>query len=173
MKSLPSFLVILAVCVLSFPLAAQNLVPNPSFENNTGCPFTGGQINLAVPWISPSTATPDYLNACSTISGLSTPGNFAGTETPLTGQAYAGMILYGPLISNYREYLQVQLSAPLVAGRCYEVSFNVSLAEDSDFAVDNLGLIYRLPLPVHPAPVYWSERPKSFQTGSSVQPMDG
>ena len=45
---------------------AQNLVPNPSFENYSACPENISEIDFALPWTSTTGATPDYYNSCST-----------------------------------------------------------------------------------------------------------
>jgi hypothetical protein len=121
-------------------ILCQNLVPNPSFEINTGCPTSISQINLAIPWSSPNTATPDYIHTCGTALWVTAPKPFGGYQQPRTGNAYAHIICYadkGPV--DYREYLQIQLSTPLTAGIIYEVKFYVSLNNLSQFAINNLG----------------------------------
>ncbi len=45
---------------------AQNLAPNGDFEQHSACPSFGGQINLAIDWINPTTGTSDYFNSCAT-----------------------------------------------------------------------------------------------------------
>lgn len=42
-------------------VSAQNLVPNPNFENYTNCPNTISQIEFAFPWIAPTEGTPDFI----------------------------------------------------------------------------------------------------------------
>ncbi|MEO6302612.1 MAG: OmpA family protein, partial [Bacteroidia bacterium] len=77
-----------------------------------------------------------------------------------SGQNYAGIIAYYDDGSNnktdstnaailkmkdgykmYSEYLQGELSEPLVAGKTYQVSFKVNLADKSGRAVSNLGAL--------------------------------
>jgi hypothetical protein len=115
-----------------------NLVPNESFEASTNCPTDLSQLGFAVPWYQPTQATPDWFNTCSTTNLVGVPANFMGNQTPFTGQAYAGMIAYS-LNYDYREYLQAPLAAPLVAGQTYTVSFRASLAEQSGWALAELG----------------------------------
>jgi hypothetical protein len=46
-------------------ILAQNLVPNPSFENYTTCPTAASQLYVAPPWTSPTTGGAEYFNICS------------------------------------------------------------------------------------------------------------
>lgn len=120
-----------------------NLVPNPSFENRVACPEFLGQVPLGAPWEPPTQGTSDYFNNCSTGVLVNVPGNFAGTQTAFSGQAYMGAIVYrdtgnGPL-TTYREYIQAPLIAPLVSGVTYRLSFQVSRAEQSPAAVADIG----------------------------------
>tara|TARA_R110002167_G_scaffold103346_24_gene267441 strand:- start:3340 stop:4368 length:1029 start_codon:yes stop_codon:yes gene_type:complete len=89
-------------------------------------------------WSTPTFGSTDYFNACSTIMG--TPDNFKGKQPAEFGEGYAGLYVYAP--DDYREYLQVELSARLVAGRKYQVSFYVSLAEGSDSAIKEFGVLF-------------------------------
>ena len=116
--------------------AATNLVPNPSFENNTGIPTSLDLLILAQPWTMVNSC--DYYHTLATAaSSVSVPGNTFGNQLPRTGLAYGGFIARSPI--PYREYLQIQLSSPLVQGQTYQVSFYVSLAELSKVAVDKIG----------------------------------
>jgi len=120
--------------------AAVNLVPNPSFELMTSCPteISSYQIQGVTLWTCPTEGSSDYYHSCATgPSGVSTPSNGLGNQAPRTGQAYAGLILRP--INDYREYLEVPLTAPLVAGASYDVSFYVSLSDASQWAVDKVG----------------------------------
>jgi hypothetical protein len=68
---------------------------------------------------------------------VSTPANDFGTQAPHTGQAYAGFILRPS--NDYREYLEIPLTSPLVAGASYDVSFYVSLSDVSQWGIDKIG----------------------------------
>jgi gliding motility-associated-like protein len=121
-------------------LSAQNLVPNPSFESNSGCPTSISQLYLANFWSSPTAATPDYIHTCGTGTWVTVPNPFGGYQQPRTGNAYAHIISYPDIgAANYREYLQVQLTSPLITGQTYEVSFYASLNNSSRYAINNLG----------------------------------
>lgn len=120
-----------------------NLVPNPQFENYAWCPFNISQFGAAAPWFNPTVATPDYFNVCSSFWPVSTPSNVVGSQVPYTGQGYAGAFACTRYDTNppggYREYLEVPLLAPLQPGLTYQVSFRVSLADFSAYAVADLG----------------------------------
>lgn len=119
-------------------VAAQGGVPNPSFETNTGIPTGYSQIPLAVPWTSPTLGSPDYFHSLALPStGMGVAANDFGTQVPLTGQAYAGF--HARPVNLYREYVETPLTAPLVAGQTYQVSFAVSLCDRCQWAVDRIG----------------------------------
>lgn len=121
----------------------QNLVPNPSFEQYSTCPNSAGQIDYSAPWFAPTTGTPDYFNSC--INGdslwgniLGVPYNAFGFQNARTGSAYSGLFTQYP--SNYREYIEVQLTTPLVSGIKYYISFFISLADSAQLASDDIGM---------------------------------
>lgn len=126
------FLVNVPMCL------SQNLVKNPSFEVYELCPKTLGTFNEDVKhWSTPTNGTTDYFNTCSNVMGA--PENFNGVQQPKYGNAYAGLYFYAP--ADYREYIQVPLKGMLRKGVAYTISFYVSLAEGSDFAVKDFGVV--------------------------------
>ena len=135
--------VVLSLLITTIALS-QNLVPNPSFEDNNSCPATGG-ISSSIGWINASDGTADYYNACDVYSwGNGVPSNSFGYQPARTGNAYAGMIfnwvISAPNIDqDYREYIQIQLTSPLVAGVEYNVEFYWNTADNSTHYVENLG----------------------------------
>lgn len=139
---MPSILrnIILSICLIPvFPVSGQNLVYNPSFELFLKCPEHLGSFHEDVlHWSAPTAGSTDYFNACSQAMG--TPENFNGAQRPRFGEGYAGIYLYAP--DDYREYLQANLITGLVKGERYHVSFYVSLAERSDFAISDFGLCF-------------------------------
>lgn len=145
--------------VIAFSGNAQNLVNNPSFENYSSCP-TGGvsTLDLAIDWSNPyvnvigdTCSTSDYYHSCSTFGG-GVPSNVMGNEPAHTGNGYAAIIIYEgipDLFGNpcnsmggtgWREYIQNELTAPLIAGEEYCISFWVSLADDVKWASNNFGI---------------------------------
>jgi outer membrane protein OmpA-like peptidoglycan-associated protein len=71
---------------------------------------------------------------------MGTPKNFNGIQPSDFGNGYAGLYLYAP--DDYREYLQAELTETLIKGKNYRVSFYVSLAERSDFAIKEFGVLF-------------------------------
>jgi len=138
----------LLLALSPFLLGAQNLLKNPSFESISRCPDRLGNFHSEVAdWSSPTLASTDYFNSCSTEMG--TADNFNGSQDADFGKGYAGMYLFAP--DDYREYVQGELVKTLMAGKRYEISFFLSLAERSDFAVKELGLVFsreKLELPI-------------------------
>ncbi len=125
-------------------LAAQNLVPNPSFELKSGCPSLPGQVtSKCTSWISPNTGSPDYDNTCGTSSTVKVPTNMWGTQTPHSGNAYTQLITYVGTTSNlnFREYIQAKLTSPLVNGTQYVVSFWVSKCDLTQWAAKDIGAL--------------------------------
>ncbi|MEO5906934.1 MAG: hypothetical protein ABIQ11_09420, partial [Saprospiraceae bacterium] len=117
--------------VHTFTAYAQNIVPNPSFEIFTNCPtgFGQGGILPCTPWRNGSSATADYFQICSTSPDVDVPTNWFGTQTPLTGDAYTGVIVKWPNLL-WREYIQVRLDEPMEAGTLYDVSYYISCADN-------------------------------------------
>ena len=119
-------------------LSAQNLVPNPSFENYIECPDQQGQMfsPYVQHWADPTGTTSDYFNVCATPNyWIGVPASVFGYQFPRTGDAYAGIILWGdsfgldfPVMSfpHPREYVEVQLTEVLQADTLYCVEFYVS-----------------------------------------------
>jgi len=131
-------LVVAAFFLSTGLISSQNLVKNPSFEEFVNCPKRLGNFDAdVVDWSTPTEGSTDYFNGCSTAMG--TPKNFNGTQPADFGKGYAGFYVYAP--DDYREYLQAELSQPLIKGEEYQVSFYVSLAERSDFAIKEFGVL--------------------------------
>lgn len=114
-----------AIWVMLMPgihtLYAQNLVVNPSFEEHTGCPHQLGQMELVPGW-SGIWGSPDYFNACADDS-MGVPFNALGYQWPSDGDAYAGIGFFNV---NGKEWLQGELSEPLVPGVLTYLSFRAS-----------------------------------------------
>jgi outer membrane protein OmpA-like peptidoglycan-associated protein len=114
----------------------QNLVPNPSFERNSGCPVFSESINKVVAWYRSLAFSADYFHTCVSpdqIRNMGVPCNMFGCREPRTGNAYAG-------ISFINEALTVKLIRPLIKDSIYKVEFFVNLADSSDVATRYLGM---------------------------------
>lgn len=120
-------------------ISGQNLIVNPSFELFNKCPEELGNINDDVAnWTVATDGSTDYFNECSVPMGV--PENFNGSQASEFGTGYAGLYMLAP--NNYREYLQGELSETLVKGQRYRVGFHVSLAEKSNYAIRDIGLLF-------------------------------
>lgn len=117
----------------------QNLVPNPSFESLSNCPPTTGYLQYATNWFNPNSASPDLFDTC-VITSSGVPLNIFGFEMPFDGHAHAGIIVLDTIV--WREYIEVQLSAPLIAATEYFVTFYVSLADSSKYSMDQIGAYF-------------------------------
>jgi len=140
-----TLLTVVIVFVSDHRLVAQNLVANPSFEENDGCPefYTpmDKSHNLVPGWCYPTKATPDYFNRCSKGGLVGVPKNFAGVSEPKTGNAYIGLIAVGTNVNN-REYIQGTLTGQMNRGEKYCVSMSYKLASFSRYAVDQIGIFF-------------------------------
>ena len=127
------------MCMLRLVAAtAQNLVPNPGFDNFTICPVGFSQFQGYVAnWINPNTATPDYMHACANPNPAGMPHNGVGWQQAHAGQGYTGMYAFSGTL--YREFIQVQLTTPLVGGVQYDFRMFVVLHNRSQSAIDDLG----------------------------------
>ena len=116
---------------------SDNMVYNPSFEEHVRCPQridALGVMTAVEAWWQPTAGSSDYFNACGGRE-CQVPRNKMGYQEARTGEAYCGIYCSQ---EHYREYLQTQLCQPLESGRSYRVSFWVSLAEKSPYAVATL-----------------------------------
>lgn len=124
---------------------AQNLVPNPSFEEYDACPNGLSQISRALGWYS-AKPTPDYFNTCALSGNSSVPDNFWGRQIPASGNAYAGFAaMYGGA-SNLNEYIGIKLIDSLNIGVQYYISFKISRAFNPNFqndcSVNKIGALF-------------------------------
>lgn len=118
---------------------AQNLIVDPSFESYKDCPRNLSNFNHDLEhWSTPTRGTTDYFNTCGERMGV--PNNFNGFQRTKFGNGYAGFYMFAP--KDYREYIQAQLSKTLEKGKKYKVSFYLSLAEASDYALRDLGVLF-------------------------------
>ncbi len=127
----------------------QNLVPNGSFETYSQCPdpatvdpMPNNMIDLATGWGNPTGWSPDYFATCvSETSGYNVPNSGWGFQNARTGSAYAGLVS-AAISANSREYIQTELTTPLIAGEQYLVTFYVSLSEICTYASNNIGAYF-------------------------------
>lgn len=118
---------LLLFCLLAHGLAAQNLIPNPSFENCTQLGskwmFTRAEFDSTMQaWTSPNDGSPDILFD-KTMDRMHPirPHVDLSAYTPHTGRMMVGLKTYGCAQNSVhcKEYLQVATASPLLPGRSY------------------------------------------------------
>jgi hypothetical protein len=147
--------------LISMNVNAQNLVPNPSFEDTVACPSMLGLINNSIGWNS-FRESPDYFNSCAPNAGFSNPSvpvNSWGYQYPRTGNAYAGVTTFSILSANWREFTGIQLTQALSIGQSYFASFYISRAVNNinhmNIASSKIGMLMSTVefSSINPAPV--------------------
>lgn len=123
--------------------AAQNLVPNPSFESDTTVPICSWPIqndpgtSLVDGWVSPTRATADYFNSDYSFIDL------APLLLARSGQGRAAIICglgqQLPESRNYKEYIQCRLLQPLDAGKTYRINFYLALDRAVNYTAPGIG----------------------------------
>ncbi len=167
------------VCTVLFwsttlPSLAQNLIPNPSFEEQNDCPEYLGSVRGFGPqrpegslksWVAnPSETTPDYYHTCGK-ARFKVPKNLCGNLPAKDGQAYVGMIFrigatYAHSMEDlfYREHITTKLRQPLEEGKAYEFRFHIAQSEYSNFACGNIA-------------AFFSEEPLAIKSNASYSPQ--
>lgn len=129
--------------------AAQNLVPDSSFERNRFVPMDFSALNASHTWRMPSRGTSDLFCKCDRktkllndkiYSDVDVPQNPMGYQQPHSGTCYAGVFLFSH--GDYREYLQTPLTQPLEKNKVYLLTMYISLADYSRTAIDQLGVCF-------------------------------
>ena len=148
----------MSCCLLLLALLrceAQNLVPNPSFEEYSACPVTTGFQGFSKPlyWEKWS-ESPEYFHACAgSLGGVDTlirvPLNGFGFQYALHGDAYVGAYAYGSGGEglSFREYVGCELLEPLEVGESYDLSFFANVAFGGTYwaptwACNNMGMLF-------------------------------
>lgn len=105
-----------------------NLIPNPGFELFSDQPYgwyySGRDFSrVALYWTSPNASSPDLYAPGATVPKSWKAAGF-GTTFPFEGKSCAGITVYGCKSGkpHCREYVQIQLSEPLVPGQRYGFS---------------------------------------------------
>ncbi|MBC7861681.1 MAG: OmpA family protein [Bacteroidia bacterium] len=130
----------------------KNLVMNGSFENTSGKIRSTGTYYLADSISSSNNTTVDLFSKEACGHDYDIPTNYMGTQESKSGNNYAGIIAFyaddagvfktKPGYRKYSEYIQLSCNAPLVAGKAYTVSYAISLAEKSAYAVSGFGIYF-------------------------------
>lgn len=137
----------LIASVATLTTLAQNLVPNPSFEEYLECPQSTGELHQqTIDWFSWQ-FTPDLFHICNNdgLGSAGVPQNGWGYQLPITGDGYAGVYTFQENGVNIREYMAASLEVPLVIGNSYYLMFYASMydgaSKDSRWcATNNIGM---------------------------------
>lgn len=125
----------------------ENIVPNHSFEKFSGTPigwyYKGAHFdNVMQYWNSPTSTSPDIFG-----KGIRVPNSWRdkgfGDLRAQSGNRFVGITLYG--CSNgkphCREYIQIQLTEPLVKGQKYGIEYYISHLPRSMYC-NNMGIYF-------------------------------
>ena len=140
-KSISSILTFLSIGSICFFGNGQtvNLVQNGSFESLEGKLKSLGCIENAVGWTSPTGVRADVFTPSKTLD-INVPENIYGKEEAKNGTNYAGIVAFSYGDAIPRSYLMSKLTTPLKKGAKYCVKFNLSLAETSKYASNQIGV---------------------------------
>lgn len=119
---------------------AENLVPNGSFESLDKDPKKLGSIENAKGWYSPTGVRADLFVPSKKAPDVDVPLNVYGKEDAKDGSNYAGIVGFSYNDKVPRTYLSTKLSVPMKKGTRYCVQFNVSMAEASKYASNQIGM---------------------------------
>ncbi|TAE24609.1 MAG: gliding motility-associated C-terminal domain-containing protein [Cytophagales bacterium] len=158
------FIVLLVCSLFQKQVAAQNLVPNPSFDSYKKKPCSprinppdniGNYLN---DWYSPTRSTPDIYSTDSSAQ-YHPLGNYRcynniyynNLIAPHSGIFYVGSFtLYnGPQVGidnavNVREYIQTRLKEKLVTGKVYKAEMHVMTTTREAYYSNNIGILFSL-----------------------------
>lgn len=132
---------LLTIALMPAALLAQddkNLVKNPGFEATTGKFKRNGNIAMAKEWKAPTLANADLYSVTSK-DPLTQTKNLYGKEDPQEGNNFVGMLMFSFGDKAPRTYISSELIGPLKDGVQYCVSFDISLADNSLYAITNIG----------------------------------
>lgn len=136
---------IVALVALTLSPYAQtfNLVPNSGFEDtNIKKLRSYGQMEeVSTDWFSATEVKADVYGDGAKGDKIGVPTNDYGTQEPAGGLCYAGFRAYSKDPRLQRSYLEVKLPQMLDRDVMYCVSFDISLADLSRYAVNDIGVV--------------------------------
>jgi OOP family OmpA-OmpF porin len=138
MKQLDAFLAFV-ISLITMDLCAQNLVPDPSFENIRRLPKKkDNAVSCTKNWMCPmDIGAADYYHKEGKGHGRA-PRNIFGKQKPHTGSAYGGICIR----RKFMEYVSTKLLDTLIKDKSYTVEFYVSRAERSIGSVKEMGVLF-------------------------------
>jgi len=125
-----------------------NFVPNGNMESFDDCPEDEDLVlglSGITNWYQTTDGTSDYYNSCfignDPDNNLDVPTNTFGTQDALSEKGYLGFFAYRE-IDTRREYVSVKLEEPLDPDKSYCVSLNVSLGDNSEYGIAEIGAYF-------------------------------
>ena len=135
---------IAAIAITMSPQAQSfNLVPNSGFEdtNIKKLRAYGQMEEVSVDWFSATDVPADIYGDGAKGEKVGIPENKYGNQDPAAGLCYAGFRAYSKDPRMSRSYLEVKLPQMLDRDVMYCVSFDISLADLSRYAVNEIGVV--------------------------------
>lgn len=175
---------LIGILIIS-PVGAQNLVPNPGFEEFTELPDVSAEFGKVKEWFNPAGedvpavseyGTPDFFHKRGGMD-VRIPSTRMGYVSAFRGEAIVGLILYNKYdedLVDFREYLCVPLKEALQVGIKYKVELHFSTGVKNHYgqwATPNLQVSFteekpkqngHKPLPFKP---YYATPETKFNTG--------
>lgn len=139
-----------SITIGSIELVAQDIdtnrtwIGNGDFEQLDGKKLKRiGGIQYAKGWSSATGKKADLFSENATVeSTVSTPKNFAGEQSALSGSNYAGVRWWSYQNKEPRTYLQTQMKHKMKKDSLYCVRFYVSLGDLSKYSTGELGAYF-------------------------------
>jgi gliding motility-associated-like protein len=124
------------IAILTSICYAQNLVPNPSFEEFLCIPKHYDEAKCLKDWVNPTLRTPDYNRRDSDPNNTeaNVPKNYWGNHQPRTGDAYVTMHTWTTNDPDEAENLQIKLKEPLIVGQEYKVKAYIVAAHELSYS---------------------------------------
>ena len=136
-----------ATFIVTFALSLQaqddNLVPNGGFEdtNIKKLKSYGQMEEFGMDWFAATSVPADVYGEGAKGDKVGIPVNNYGKQEAAQGLCYAGFRAYSKDPKLSRNYLEVKLPQPLDRDVMYCVSFDISLADLSRYAVNEIGVV--------------------------------
>lgn len=139
-------ILLIAVITISYSYNAQdeksNYIKNSDFELVDKKPLKklGFIDELCQEWTSGTKYPADIFASGVKSDKVGVPSNMFGTQSAYSGDCYAGFRAYTKDKKMSRSYVTIKLKKALIPNQQYCAKFNVSLADLSKYAVNNLGI---------------------------------
>lgn len=121
----------------------ENMVKNYDFElvEKKMVKKLGALDEFCQEWFSATRSPADVFVSGVKSDKARVPDNMFGDESAYSGDSYAGFRAYSKDKKMSRSYVSIKLKKSLTAGKQYCVRINVSLADLSKYAVNNIGIL--------------------------------